>query len=167
MTASENIPDDLAKLFADALEVTDHQLESLRVAGEILENDPGYRADFIKGNFVTSILEIMRQLNVSQSDLASKWGKSKSYLSKILAEDARVNFTIETMSELCGLLNRRLHVSVEDLPTAHASFLTTGNRTISLAHRKSQLAHLECYNKLEEFQGSVSFVPRHKQTLWK
>ena len=85
-------------------------LEELAAAGRKLDDDPAFVADLIKSRFVENLLQAMDARGVNQSELARRWGKSRQYVSKVLAEDRRVNFTLESMAELCHLLGLRLDV---------------------------------------------------------
>jgi len=85
-------------------------LEGLAKATRELENDPEHIADYLKGWFVAEIWGAMYEQGITASKLANKWGKSRQYLSKILNEDRRVNFTIDSMVEIMMLLDRRVEL---------------------------------------------------------
>lgn len=104
------LPDDLLALFQGARKLTQANLDKLAKATEELDQDPSFRAEYLKGLFVEHIQEAMEQKGISQSELARRWGKSRQYLSRVLSEDRRVNFTIETMVELAGLVGRKIEV---------------------------------------------------------
>ena len=112
--------DELPERLKDYLEavppVTKEELSELEKAAEDLDKDPKWRADYMKGLFVANILEAMEQKGLSQTDVATRWGKTRQYVSKILNEDKRVNFTIETITELGHSVGIRveLHMSGED-----------------------------------------------------
>ncbi len=103
---------DLKKYLAAIPEVTTEDLEALRAAAKKLNQDPSFQADHLKSRFVEEILAAMEENGVNQTELANRWGKTRQYLSKLLNEDRRVNFTIETMCEVAHLLNRRVDVRV-------------------------------------------------------
>ncbi len=109
---NSNLPPDLEELFRQAEELTGHDLEGLRLAGLETERDSEYQSSFVKGDFVNAILSAMHSQGVSQTELASRWGKSKQYLSRILDEENGVNFTVETMVDLALNLDRRIRVEV-------------------------------------------------------
>jgi predicted XRE-type DNA-binding protein len=102
----------LEEYLAGAPGLTTDDLEALRVAAEKLETDPAFQADYLKSRFVEKMLAAMEEDQISQSELANRWGKTRQYLSKLLNEDHRINFTIETMCEFAQLLNRRVDLQV-------------------------------------------------------
>lgn len=106
----DSLPPEIAELLANTPQTTPATLERLRKAGERLESDPAFQADLLKSLYVENVMEAMSDKKVSQSDLARRWGKSRQYLHKLLNEDKRINFTIETMVELAMLLDRRLEM---------------------------------------------------------
>jgi ribosome-binding protein aMBF1 (putative translation factor) len=107
---TESLPPEIAALLATTPKTTPATLERLRKAGERLENDPVFQADFMKSQYVENVMQAMSEKGISQSDLARRWGKSRQYLHKLLNEDKRINFTIETMVEVAMLLDRRLEM---------------------------------------------------------
>lgn len=107
---TESLPPEIAALLANTPKTTPATLERLRKAGERLENDPAFQADFMKSQYVENVMQAMSEKGISQSDLARRWGKSRQYLHKLLNEDKRINFTIETMVEVAMLLDRRLEM---------------------------------------------------------
>lgn len=113
---------DLLKLFQGSRPLTKKETEHLAKAGEALDDDPQFRADYLKSLFVSRILEAVEQKGISSSELARRWGKSRQYVSRILDEDQRVNFTIESMTELAALVGRRLDLVVLN-PNEHTHVL--------------------------------------------
>jgi DNA-binding Xre family transcriptional regulator len=104
------LPEILREYLSKVPKVTEETLQSLKAAGERLDSDPAFQADLLKSLYVENVMEAMADKKVSQSDLARRWGKSRQYLHKLLNEDKRINFTIETMVELAMLLDRRLEM---------------------------------------------------------
>ena len=102
--------------------VSAEDLEELTQAVSSLDDDPSFQADLIKGQFVEAILQAMDARGQTQSQVAASWGKSRQYLSKVLNEDRRVNFTVETMTQLAHVVGRRLRVTVEEPAMSGASF---------------------------------------------
>lgn len=98
-----DIPEDIRSWLASVPELSKQQLEELRTAAETLDDDPAFRAELIKGRFVNEMIEAMEQSGKTQAEVARDWGKSRQYLNKLLNEDNRVNFTVET---LCGLAHQ-------------------------------------------------------------
>jgi transcriptional regulator with XRE-family HTH domain len=106
--ATAGLPDDLAALFAAAPVTTDADLAQLEKAAKALHQDPAFIAEHAKGLIVEAILRVMEQTGISASALAGKIGKSRQYVSKILNEDHRVNFTIESLAEFSAALDLQL-----------------------------------------------------------
>lgn len=123
---------DLLELFRKARPLTSTEERRLAKAGEALDDDPAFRADYLKGLFVERILEAMADEGLSQSAIARQWGKSRQHLSRLLSEDRRVNFTLETMTELASLAKRKLDLVVLN-PHEHTHVLRchVPNRAIS------------------------------------
>lgn len=100
----------LEDIFKDVPLTSELDLEEMAKASRDLDNDPKYVADYLKGHFVNDIYNAMHEQGINANQLAKKWGKSRQYLSKILNEDARVNFTIDSMVELMMQLDRRVEL---------------------------------------------------------
>ncbi|HZM01732.1 MAG TPA: helix-turn-helix transcriptional regulator [Candidatus Saccharimonadales bacterium] len=133
---------DVRMYLAGIPEVTPDDLESLKAASKKLGENPAFLADYLKSRFVEEMLAAMEENGVSQTELAKRWGKSRQYLSKLLSENRRVNFTIETMCEFAGLLNRRLDIKVLGLPKAPVrsyrnKLKTNGHSKWNVAPRQS------------------------------
>jgi transcriptional regulator with XRE-family HTH domain len=109
---SADLPADIREYLATVPPVTEQDLAALRQAGEALDRDPGFQADYLKSLFVERMLGAMEELGETQSDLARRWNRSRQYVSKLFHEDKKVNFTIETLCELAHLLNRRVAIEV-------------------------------------------------------
>lgn len=107
-----DLSDDLRAFLESSSDVTTATLSEVGVAAAELDWDAEFQADYWKAKFVSSVLEAMHEEHISQSDLASQWGRARQYVNKILNEDKRVNFTIETMVELATLLKRRFEIHV-------------------------------------------------------
>ena len=108
---SADLSEELAALLDGTPSVSELDLDRLGKAVQDLDNDPKWKAEFLKGRFVAEISAALEEQAISQTELANAWGKSRQYVSKLLNEDKRVNFTIETMCELAHLVHRSL-----DLP---------------------------------------------------
>ncbi len=111
-TTEPELPPDIAEWLKTVPKVTPEMKASLRAAAKALETDTEFQADYIKGLFVNFMLEAMDEEKLTQSEVARKWGRSRQYLHKLLNEDKRVNFTVETMVELAMLLGRRIEMRV-------------------------------------------------------
>jgi AraC-like DNA-binding protein len=95
-----------------AMAPTAEDLAELESAAGELDGDSRFHAEYLKSLFVEQVLEAMAARGESQNQLARRWGKSRQYVSKLFREDKRVNFTIETMTEIVALLGRRLDLRV-------------------------------------------------------
>jgi transcriptional regulator with XRE-family HTH domain len=91
-------------------ELTEDDLRELDRAAKRLEEDPDFHAEVTKGLFVEQVLQALAERGESQVAFAKRFGKSRQYLSKILNEDRRVNFTVETMCRIAHHLGRKLKV---------------------------------------------------------
>jgi transcriptional regulator with XRE-family HTH domain len=127
--AMTEISKDLQDYLQSIPSVTADDLEELKRAVLALDDDPGFQADLIKGQFVEAILQAMEAHGQTQSQVAAAWGKSRQYLSKVLNEDRRVNFTVETMTQLAHAVGRRLQVKVEE-PTPSGVTFTAARRMV-------------------------------------
>ena len=58
-----------------------------------------------------TIIKLMQQQDVSRTELARRLGRSKGWISQLLAGEA--NFTLRTLSDVFGALGRRAVIDVE------------------------------------------------------
>jgi transcriptional regulator with XRE-family HTH domain len=121
-TQNTDLPDILKEYLATAPKFDAKKRKALQAAADELDRDPAFLAEFQKSLFVEKILEAMEAQGISQSDLARRWGKSRQYLSRVLDEDRRVNFTLETIFELASLVGRKIEMHVLD-PNEHTHVL--------------------------------------------
>ncbi len=96
--------------FANARPVNEIDRKAFARDVRKLMDKPSFKAGVIKDQFIHNILEALDEEGISQSELAKRWGKSRQYLSKMLKEDKRVNYTIDTMVEVMHHLGRRVEV---------------------------------------------------------
>ena len=108
LQAASGLPDDIAALFADASPTTAADLSQLERAAAALLADPKFIADHAKSLIVEDILRAMEAAGMTRNALAGKIGKSRQYVSKILDEDRRVNFTIDSLAEFSAALGIQL-----------------------------------------------------------
>lgn len=106
--STPSLPDDIAALFADARPTTTADLSQLERAAAALLTDPKFIADHAKGLIIEDILRAMEAAGMTRNALAGKIGKSRQYVSKILDEDRRVNFTIDSLAEFSAVLGVQL-----------------------------------------------------------
>lgn len=108
--AEIQLPADLTSLFAEARRITADEQSALDHAAAALREAPDFVADVAKSLIVEDILRAMEASNLNRNSLAAKIGKSRQYVGKILDEDKRANFTIDTLAELATALGVSLHV---------------------------------------------------------
>lgn len=106
--STPSLPDDIAALFADARPTTAADLTQLERAAAALLADPKFVADHAKSLIIEDILRAMETAGMTRNALAGKIGKSRQYVSKILDEDRRVNFTIDSLAEFSAVLGVQL-----------------------------------------------------------
>lgn len=106
--STPSLPDDIAALLADAGPTTTADLSQLDSAAAALLADPKFIADQAKGLIIEDILRAMEAAGMTRNALAGKIGKSRQYVSKILDEDRRVNFTIDSLAEFSAALGVEL-----------------------------------------------------------
>ncbi len=97
-------------LFENARPVNEIDREAFARDVRKLMDEPSFKAGAIKDQFIHNILKALDEEGISQSELAKRWGKSRQYLSKLLKEDKRVNYTIDTMVNVMHHLGRRVEV---------------------------------------------------------
>lgn len=131
-TPADEITDrDLATLLGDASSVSPELLRDLHAAAKAADADPSFHAEHLKGMFVEELRSALEERSESQSELAKRWGRSRQYLSKIFAEDRRVNFTIDTLCELAALVGRRVQILMRREEEQCAVFRYSQPRTIA------------------------------------
>lgn len=111
---SNSTIDEIRRLYCDEPQTDPEELLKLEEIAEKLIWNPKVEANYIKGYFVSAILSAMQALGFTQSVLAKKWGRSRQYLSKILREEERVNFTVDSMVELAFLVGKQLRIQLVD-----------------------------------------------------
>jgi plasmid maintenance system antidote protein VapI len=103
---------ELAELLEKTPIWTEEKAKQLEAAALDLDNDPQFMASVLKSKFVNEVYVGMEECGLNKNMLAQKWGKTRQYLSRVLNEGKRVNFTIETMVELANLLGKRVVLNV-------------------------------------------------------
>lgn len=149
------LPEDLAAMFAAAAPTRTADVEALTRAASKLDTDPEFLADYAKGLVVEDVLRALESSGLTKNALAGKIGKSRQYLGKILDEDARVNFTIETLAELAAAL--KLQLCVRLLPA---------NERMLFMRKITLPTHVEPVGEFPEPQNfaptdEACFVPRN------
>jgi len=105
--SAEQIDLEIEEMFAEA-KPTEKSIRELQAAVVTLDDDPQFVADYLKAQFVESVLQVMEVHGLNKNTLATKLGKSRQYVGQILNETA--NFTLETMAEISCALEMRLDV---------------------------------------------------------
>ena len=110
LPAKTPLPDDIASFFENTRQATPAELARLEKAAALLRADPAFLADVSKGLIVEDILRAMDAAGLNRNTLATKLGKSRQYIGKILDEEQPANFTIDTLAEFSAALGVKLHV---------------------------------------------------------
>ena len=105
------IPDDILKAFEEAPEITAAGIERLAKANRELDEDPVFLADLQKAMVVSQLRQALNDRDESQSAFASRWGKSRQYVSKFFSDKLK-NFTIDTITQAAVKLGLRVTVKV-------------------------------------------------------
>jgi len=167
-TATTPLPDDIAALFANTHQATPKELAALAKAADALRTDPAFLADYSKGLVVQDILRAMEEAGFNRNTLAAKLGKTRQYVGKILDEERRANFTIDTLAELSSALGVKLHVRM--LPeNEHMIFvrgLTITTKVEPIAEfPKPQVRSASLFGDRFESSNITPFPgPRHEQS---
>jgi transcriptional regulator with XRE-family HTH domain len=151
------ISDAALALFQQARKLNKSDLDRLAEAADRLDEDPKFRAEYLKSLLVEQIREAMDDKGISQSDLARLWGKTRQYLSRVLNEDKRVNFTLETLVELSSLVGRKVEVNLLDpSENTHVLRCKVAPRTVAA---QRDFGHLPAVRRLALFDAA-EFVDR-------
>jgi len=106
------LPADLTALFANARQLDAAAVRELEAAARALDHDPAFVADYLKGIAVEDILQALEETGISKNELAGRLGKTRQYVSNVLNENARVNFTIDTLAQFSVALGRQLCIRI-------------------------------------------------------
>lgn len=116
---------------------TERTAERVRAVAAALDADPRFVAEFLKARFVEDILRAMERTGLNKNTLATRLGKSRQYVGRVLNE--RANFTIETMAEIACALGLRLSVKTytfrKDAKEAIHPFVPSQSRRPVRNHR--------------------------------
>jgi antitoxin component HigA of HigAB toxin-antitoxin module len=116
----EALSDELKALFNNAPALTAENEKELAEAVKTVQQDPKFQAELMKARVVEAVLAEMDARNMNRNQLAQKWGKSRQYVGRILDENRKANFTLETISELLQLFGKRMEIQIRDLVPAEA-----------------------------------------------
>lgn len=92
--------------------ITSAQEAELAAANIQLESESAFLADIQKAKVVVALRGELDSRGESLSSLATRWGKTRQYVSRIFDVNERTNFTIETIVEAADLLGLRVTVQV-------------------------------------------------------
>lgn len=106
---NDALPESIAALL-EGVRPTKEVVSELEKAVRALADDPEFIADCLKSQVVNDVYRVMEAKGINQNQLAAKLGKSRQYVSHFLAEDRRVNFTLETLAQLSFALQSRVVV---------------------------------------------------------
>lgn len=121
------LPEDLAGLFAQAPQIDSGAARELEAAARAFDRDPEFVSDYLKSIAVEDILRAMEETGVSQSELAARMGKTRQYVSNVLSQKSRVNFTLDTIAQFAVALGynpcvrilpptQQMHVNAQGAP---------------------------------------------------
>lgn len=143
MTTHETsaLPSEIAAILKGVPKTSQAMLDRIEKANRKLENDPEFLAEVERSKFVILVLAAMEEKKINRSELARRIGKSRQYVQKLLDEDARVSFTLKTITSILFALDKRLKLGVEDANSsdACASFPTQSKRRAHSAPMETNL----------------------------
>ncbi|MBU0676494.1 MAG: helix-turn-helix domain-containing protein [Verrucomicrobia bacterium] len=154
--------DALTAFLANVPEVSEQDLKELESAVRALDSDAAFVADFLKGLFVEDVLRALEEEGVSQNALAGRLNKSRQYLSKVLNQDNRVNFTIDTMAEIGVALKRQLYIRLLG-PTETATIFRIESKPTTVRPMKKLEAERQAYVS----PSDRGFTPAKRVSEWK
>lgn len=106
------LPEELSPGILEALSqtppITQEDVADIAAFHHALNLNADFQTDLLSGYFLDSVLAVMREDGVKGIELARRLGKSRQYLSSLLDENNRRNFTLSTIAEIAIALNRRV-----------------------------------------------------------
>lgn len=114
------LPSEITAILKDVPKTSQAMLDRIETANRKLENDPEFLADVERARFVNLVLSAMEEKKINRSELARRIGKSRQYVQKLLNEDARVSFTLKTITNVLFALEKRLKLGIEDANSSDA-----------------------------------------------
>ncbi len=114
------LPSEIAAILKGVPKTSQAMLDRIEKANRKLEDDPEFLADVERSRFVNLVLAAMEEKKINRSELARRIGKSRQYVQKLLDEDARVSFTLKTITSVLFALDKRLTLGVEDANSSDA-----------------------------------------------
>jgi hypothetical protein len=98
--------------FASTPNVTEGDVARIGEVNVNLDSDPKFLADLQKAKVAQVLRKALDKRGETISSFATRWQKTKQYVSKILNLDQRTNFTIETITQAAVLLNLRVSIQI-------------------------------------------------------
>ena len=110
----EALSDELKALFDGTPALTVEKEKELAEAVRTAQHDPVFQAELMKARVVEAVLAEMEARQMNRNQLAKMWNKSRQYVGRILDENRKANFTLETISELLHLVGKRVEIKILD-----------------------------------------------------
>lgn len=111
----EALSDELKALFDSTPALTAEKEKELAEAIHTAKHDPVFQAELMKARVVEAVVAEMEARQMNRNQLANKWNKSRQYVGRILDENRKANFTLETISELLHLVGKRVEIKILDI----------------------------------------------------
>ncbi|GHC11972.1 helix-turn-helix domain-containing protein [Cerasicoccus arenae] len=111
MKTKQELNLDIDEFFASARPLSDKELDDMARETRAIMDKPSFKSGVLKDQFIHYILETMDDEGITKSELAKRCGKTRQYLSKLLKEDKRVNYTVDTMVEVMHHLGRKVDIN--------------------------------------------------------
>jgi len=101
------LPENVAALL-EKVRPTREVVAELKKAAKALDEDPEFMADCLKSQVVEDIYRAFEKEGLNNNRLAQRMGKSRQYVGKILNEEPRANFTIDSLAAISCALKWKL-----------------------------------------------------------
>ena len=152
------LPAEIAAILDGVPKTSQAMLERIDKANQKLENDPDFLADVERSKFVNLALAAMEEKQINRSELARRIGKSRQYVQKLLDEDARVSFTLKTITNVLFALDKRLKLTVEDAnPSEVCESLPLGLDLSAFSLQVAKLPNDVIRNARKLLSGTMAF----------
>lgn len=101
------LPDSVAELLKNT-RPTSEIMPKLKAAAKKLDRDSDFVAECAKAQVVEDVYRAFEEMGLNKNQLAQRMGRSRQYLSRVVNETTRSNFTIDTLAEISTALDWRL-----------------------------------------------------------
>jgi len=114
MNTEKKLPDlnDAFSIFAAAPDVSAEEIQKIAAANSELDSNPEFLANLQKAYVASALRRALEKRHETLSSFASRWNKTRQYVSRIFGADHQTNFTIETITQAAFLLGLRVTVQV-------------------------------------------------------